>query len=171
LLRPFHNLRLRLRMNYPNPARDKEQEEERPGFFDEDCDWIPRVHGGILLHAWRRKRSEKSNMKLTDNQQVLHHRGNVLVRRQRLAPGEATRWHRDPFHRVTVVLSGDLLSIEFRDSGETAAWNVTIGEVNWVEPTDRLHRAVNVGKEPFEEVVTFFLDRPDAVPQPEADSQ
>jgi hypothetical protein len=28
---------------------------------------------------------------------------------------------------------------------------------------------VNIGKEIFEEVVTFFLDRPDAVPQPEDD--
>jgi quercetin dioxygenase-like cupin family protein len=115
--------------------------------------------------------ARRNQMKLTDNQQVLHHRGNVLVRRQRLTPGDATPWHRDPFHRVTVVLSGDLLSIEFRDGGETATWKVTVGEVDWVEPTDRVHRAVNVGKEPFEEVVTFFLDRPDAVPQPEADSQ
>lgn len=101
------------------------------------------------------------------DQQVLHHRGNYLVRRQRLAPGEATPWHRDPFHRVTVVLSGDLLHIEFRDGGETVPWNITVGEVDWVEPTDRVHRAVNVGKEVFEEVVTFFLDRPDAEPQPE----
>ena len=110
-------------------------------------------------------------MKLTENQQVLHHRENVLVRRQRLAPGEATPWHRDPFQRVTVVLSGDLLCIEFRDGGETATWKVTVGEVDWVEPSDRVHRAVNVGKVPFEEVVIFFLDRPDAVPQPEADFQ
>jgi hypothetical protein len=45
-----------------------------------------------------------------------------------------------------------------------------VGEVDWVEPTDRTHRAVNVGKEVFEEVVVFFLDRSDAVPQPEDDS-
>jgi quercetin dioxygenase-like cupin family protein len=109
-------------------------------------------------------------MKPTANQQVLHHRGNYLVRRQRLAPGEATPWHRDPFHRVTVVLSGDLLNIEFRDGGETQPWRITVGEVDWVEPSDRVHRAVNVGKEVFEEVVTFFLDRPDAEPQPEDDS-
>jgi len=115
-------------------------------------------------------RAEKSNMKQTGQQQVLHHRGNYLVRRQRLAPGEATPWHRDPFHRVTVVLSGDLLNIEFRDGGETLAWKVTVGEVDWVEPSDRIHRAVNVGKEVFEEVVTFFLDRPDAEPQPQDDS-
>ncbi len=109
-------------------------------------------------------------MNLRPNQEVLHHRGNYLVRRQRLAPGEATPWHRDPFHRVTVVLSGDLLNIEFRDGGETQTCQVTVGEVDWSEPTDRVHRAVNVGKEVFEEVVTFFLDRPDAVPQPEDDS-
>jgi quercetin dioxygenase-like cupin family protein len=105
----------------------------------------------------------------TANQQVLHHRENVLVRRQRLEPGEASPWHRDPFHRVTVVLSGDLLAIEFRDGSEAQTWKVTPGEVDWSEPSDRVHRAVNVGKEVFEEVVTFFLDRPDAVPQPEAD--
>jgi quercetin dioxygenase-like cupin family protein len=110
-------------------------------------------------------------MNLIGDQQVLHHRGNILVRRQRLAPGEATPWHRDPFHRVTVVLSGDLLSIEFRDGGETLPWQVTVGEVDWSEPSDRVHRAVNVGKALFEEVVTFFLDRPDAVPQPPDDSQ
>jgi quercetin dioxygenase-like cupin family protein len=109
-------------------------------------------------------------MQLTANQQVLHHRGNTLVRRQRLAPGEATPWHIDPFHRVTVVLSGDHLTIEFRDGGEALSWNVTVGEVDWSEPTDRVHRAVNIGNEIFEEVVTFFLDRPDAEPQPEAAS-
>ena len=101
------------------------------------------------------------------NQQVLHHRGNVLVRRQRLQPGEASPWHRDPFSRMTVVLSGDLLKIEFRDGAEAQMWKVTVGEVDWSEPSDRVHRAVNVGNEVFEEVVTFFLDRPDAVPQPE----
>lgn len=106
-------------------------------------------------------------MKSTENQQVLHHRGNTLVRRQRLALGEATPWHHDPFHRLTVVLSGDLLHIEFRDGEETIPWKVTVGEVAWVEPSERVHRAVNVGKEPFEEVVTFFLDRPDANPQPQ----
>ena len=102
---------------------------------------------------------------------MLHHRGNYLVRLQRLLPGEATPWHRDPFHRVTVVLSGDLLKIEFRDGGEAQTWKITVGEVDWSEPSDRVHRAVNVGKEVFEEVVTFFLDRPDAVPQPEPDSK
>jgi len=101
------------------------------------------------------------------HQETLHRRGKYLVQRLRLAPGEATPWHHDPYHRVSVVLSGDLLHIEFRDGGETLPWKMKVGEVDWVEPTDRVHRAVNVGKEIFEEVVTFFLDRPDAVPQPE----
>jgi quercetin dioxygenase-like cupin family protein len=101
------------------------------------------------------------------NVEVVHHRGNYLVRRQRLSPGQATPWHRDPYHRVTVVLSGDLLNIEFRDGGETRPCKITAGEVDWSEPSDRVHRAVNVGQEVFEEVVTFFLDCSDAVPQPE----
>jgi quercetin dioxygenase-like cupin family protein len=109
-------------------------------------------------------------MKVAPYHEVLHHRGNYLVCRQRLAPGEATPWHRDPFHRVAVVLRGDLLSIEFRDGAESQTWKVTPGEVDWVEPSDRVHRAVNAGKEVFEEVVTFFLDRPDANPQLEEPS-
>jgi hypothetical protein len=41
------------------------------------------------------------------------------------------------------------------------------GEVDWSEPSDRVHRAVNVGQVVFEEVVLFFLDHSEAVPQPE----
>ena len=37
-----------------------------------------------------------------------------MVRRLRLAPGEAMPWHRDPFQRVAVILARDLLSIEYR---------------------------------------------------------
>jgi hypothetical protein len=40
--------------------------------------------------------------------------------------------------------------------------------VDWDEPTDRPHRAVNVGRTPYEEVVVFFLDEPDTVAQPRA---
>lgn len=50
--------------------------------------------------------------------EVLLQRGTTLVRRLRLAPGEAMPWHRDPFHRITVVLSGDEILIEYRDSDE-----------------------------------------------------
>ena len=142
------------------------------------CNGTSCSGAGVLCRdkdVQRRKRVcfelQKSIMKLTANQQVLHHRGNYQVWRIRLAPGEATPWHRDPFHRVTVVLNGDLLKIEFRDGGETQAWEISVGEVDWSEPSDRVHRAVNVGKESFEGVTTFFLDRPEAVPQPLDDSK
>ncbi len=97
----------------------------------------------------------------------LIHRGTTLVRRLSLAPGEAMHWHRDPFHRVTVVLRGDALALEYRDGGEPSRFEVTPGQVDWDEPTDRVHRAVNVGEQPYEEITVFFLDRPDAVAQPE----
>jgi quercetin dioxygenase-like cupin family protein len=99
----------------------------------------------------------------------LFQRGTTLVRRLRLAPGEAMEWHRDPFHRVSVVLSGDALAIEYRDGGDSERFPVKPGQVGWDEPTDRVHRGVNVGQHQYEEVTIFFLDHPDAVPQPSAD--
>ena len=98
--------------------------------------------------------------------EVLFHRGTTCVRRLRLSPGEKMPWHRDPFHRVTVVLCGDMLAIEYRDGGQSQSLKITPGQVDWDEPTDRIHRAVNLGKQPYEEITIFFLDRPDAAPQP-----
>jgi hypothetical protein len=37
---------------------------------------------------------------------------------------------RDPFHRVTVVISADLLNIEFCDGGESQQWEAAVGEVD-----------------------------------------
>ena len=88
------------------------------------------------------------------------------MRRLRLAPGEAMAWHRAPFHRVAVVLCGDVLSIEYRDGGESHRVEIIPGQVEWEEPTLRVHRAVNVGKQPYEQVTVFLLDHPDAVAQP-----
>jgi len=45
---------------------------------------------------------------------------------------------------------------------------VTAGEADWTEPSDRPHRAVNIGSQAYEEIAIFFLDHPDAVPQPNA---
>ena len=98
--------------------------------------------------------------------EVLFKRGTTLVRRMRLAPGEAMPWHRDPFHRVTVVLQGNELAIEYRDGTESQRFSVTSGQVDWDEPTDRIHRGVNVGDVPYEEVTVFFLEQPEDVPQP-----
>lgn len=101
-------------------------------------------------------------------EEVLYHRGTTLVRRLHLAPGETTAWHRDPHHRVTVVLRGDVLSIEYRDGSQPYRTEIIAGQTDWDEPSDRVHRAVNVGQQPYEEVTIFFLERPDAVPQPTA---
>ena len=43
---------------------------------------------------------------------------------------------------------------------------ITPGQVDCEEPTERVHRAVNVGKEIYEQVTVFFLDHPDGGPQP-----
>src|SRR5262249_10255269 len=118
-----------------------------------------------ILSTWR------INMKLAGAPEGVHHRGEYLVRRQRLMPGGGTPWDRDPFYRVAGGLEGGFLSIEVRHRGGGQTRKDTSGEVDWVEPSDRIHRALNVGREVFEEVVTFFLDRPDAEPQPEAESQ
>ena len=97
---------------------------------------------------------------------VILRRGTTLVRRLILQPGEAMPWHVDPYHRVTVVLRGSLLRIEYRDGGGSVTVPVEAGQTDWDEPTDRLHRGVNAGSVPYEEVTVFFLDHPDATPQP-----
>ena len=98
--------------------------------------------------------------------EALFQHGTTLVRRLRLAPGEAMPWHRDPMRRVAIILSGDTLLIEFRDGGESQRVAVTPGQVEWEEPSTRVHRAVNVGMQPHEQVTVFLLDRPGAVAQP-----
>jgi quercetin dioxygenase-like cupin family protein len=112
----------------------------------------------------RRHRTSKGESSLVEER--LFQRGTTLVRRLCLAPGGAMQWHRDPFHRVTVVLRGDALAIEYRDGGESDRFKVTPGQAGWDEPTDRVHRGVNVGDEPYEEITVFFLDNPDAEAQP-----
>ncbi len=103
-------------------------------------------------------------------EEVLEKRGTILVRRQRLNPGQSTPWHRDPYHRVTVVLSGDALAIEYPDGTVAESFRVTAGHVAWDEPFDRAHRGTNVGSELYEEVAIFFLDSPDSEPQPRVEA-
>jgi hypothetical protein len=97
--------------------------------------------------------------------EILFRRGTTLVRRLCLAPGEAMPWHRDPYHRVSVVLSGNELAIEDRGTGEIDHFPVGPGQVDWDEPSDRI-RGINTGARRYEEITVFFLDEPDAVPQP-----
>ena len=98
--------------------------------------------------------------------EILFRRGTNLVRRLCLAPGEAMPWHRDPYHRVSVVLSGDELAIEDRGTGKIDRFPIGRGQVDWDEPSDRIHRGINTGAQRYEEITVFFLDEPDAVPQP-----
>ena len=100
--------------------------------------------------------------------EVLSRDPRLLIHRAVLEPGEATAWHRDACRRFTVVVSGDELTIEFRD-GERVVVPVQPGLAEWDEPTERIHRAVNTGSSTFEEVVTFLLESADQVPQPEDD--
>ena len=92
--------------------------------------------------------------------------GTTFVRRMTLEPGETTPWHVDPFHRVTVIVHGDALAIEYRDGSESERLDMRAGQVDWDAPTERVHRASNAGTATYEEVTIFFLDRADAVPQP-----
>ena len=85
-------------------------------------------------------------------------RGGIVVRRQVLEPGEATPWHVDPQHRVTVVLTGDTLRIEYKDGGEPLIIAFESGQADWDEPSDRSHRAVNLGSTRYEEIAVFLPD-------------
>jgi quercetin dioxygenase-like cupin family protein len=98
--------------------------------------------------------------------QVLYRRGNTLVRRLRLEPGEAMPWHVDPYQRVSVVVEGRSLAIEYRGAGDLQQLEVRPGQTDWDEPIERPHRGVNTGEVPYEEVTVFFLDAADSVPQP-----
>lgn len=85
-------------------------------------------------------------------------RNGVRIHRSRLEPGEASPWHIDTSHRVTVVLQGGSLRIEYEDGGEPASVTVVDGQVGWDEPSGpRVHRAVNCGATAYEEVVISLL--------------
>jgi len=99
-------------------------------------------------------------------EETLTQRGTTLVRRLVLEPGEATPWHIDPYLRLTVIVRGEALAIEYRDERGTERFEVASGRADWDAPTDQVHRAVNVGGGTYEEVTIIFLDRPDAIPQP-----
>src|SRR5262249_2222011 len=98
--------------------------------------------------------------------QILYRRKGILVWRASLGPGESSGWHVDTCERVTVVVSGDRLAIQYRDGGQAEEFAVSGGQVDLDQPTGRVHRAVNVGRERYDEVVTFFLDHEGEDPQP-----
>jgi hypothetical protein len=100
--------------------------------------------------------------------EVITRRDDLLIRRAILAPGEATPWHIDVTHRFTVVVRGDRLAIEFHEGDDRQEFAVHPGLADWDAPELRLHRAVNVGAETFEEVVMFLLEPGCGDPQPQS---
>jgi hypothetical protein len=94
-------------------------------------------------------------------------RNDLIIRRHILEPGEALPWHTDQCHRFTVVVRGERIQLEFRNTDETIPIEVHPGLADWDKPEPRVHRAVNVGTTPYEEVIMFFLDPPGIEPQPE----
>ncbi|HTT24611.1 MAG TPA: hypothetical protein VMG82_37185 [Candidatus Sulfotelmatobacter sp.] len=40
------------------------------------------------------------------------------------------------------------------------------GQTDWETPSERVHRAINVGQKPYQQITIFLLDRPDGIPQP-----
>ena len=98
--------------------------------------------------------------------EIITRRDDLMIRRLVLDPGESMPWHTDACHRFSVIVRGQHLTIEFRNTGERIGVAVHPGMVGWDEPDARVHRAVNTGSTPYEEVVTFFLSVPGLAPQP-----
>ena len=100
--------------------------------------------------------------------ETISQRENLIIRRHILEPGEALPWHTDLCHRFTVVVTGEALSIEYSESGEIETFPVHAGMADWDAPQPRVHRGINAGTVPYEEVIIFFIDKPNMEPQPEA---
>ena len=61
---------------------------------------------------------------------------------------------------MSVVLQGEQLRIEYQHGGEPELVPVVAGQVEWDEPSaPRVHRAVNSGQLPYEEVVVVLIER------------
>jgi len=93
-------------------------------------------------------------------------RDDLVIWKMTLLPGEASHWHTDNCSRFTVIVTGDKLGIEFRDSKERLDLDVQPGSSGWDEPESRVHRAVNIGLEEYVEIVTFYREHSAIVPQP-----
>ena len=92
--------------------------------------------------------------------ETITRRADLVIRRHILEPGEALPWHTDLCHRFTVVVTGDRLSIEYRESGEVETFPVHPGLADWDAPLPKVHRGINAGTVPYKEVIIFFLDEP-----------
>ena len=101
--------------------------------------------------------------------QSLFRHGTTMVRRLRLAPGRLCHGIATRFAGLLwcSVATCSRLSTVIGARANTSRSRRR--QVEWEEPTKRIHRAVNVGKKDYEQVTVFLLDHPDAVPQPSED--
>jgi len=99
--------------------------------------------------------------------ETISERRDVIIRRHILEPGEALPWHMDLCHRFSVIIQGEAISIEYRESKEKKIIKVHPGLAEWDAPQAKVHRAINIGKVPYEEVIIFFIGNPVTEPQPE----
>jgi hypothetical protein len=100
--------------------------------------------------------------------ETISERTDVIIRRHILEPGETLPWHTDLCHRFSVIVQGEAIAIEYRESKEMKTISVHPGLAEWDAPQSKVHRAINVGKVRYEEVIIFFIDNPGLEPQPEA---
>jgi len=63
--------------------------------------------------------------------EVITRRDDLRMRRLVLGPGEAMPWHTDACHRFSVIVCGQQLTIEFRETGEQIGVVVHPGMVGW----------------------------------------
>jgi hypothetical protein len=99
--------------------------------------------------------------------ETITQRPNLIIRRHILEPGETLPWHSDACHRFSVIIRGEAIAIEYRDSEEIKTIPVYPGLAEWDAPQSKIHRAINTGKVPYEEVIIFLIDQPGIEPQPE----
>lgn len=100
--------------------------------------------------------------------ETISQRADLIIRRHILEPGEMLPWHTDLCHRFSVIVRGEAIAIEYRDSKEIEHLVVHAGLAEWDAPQSKVHRAVNVGKCTYEEIIMFFTDGPGTEPQPQA---
>lgn len=58
------------------------------------------------------------------------------------------------------------MRIEYLQGSEATEFDVHSGLCGWDDPEDRVHQAVNAGRDAYEGVVTLLRVGPDGEPQP-----
>ena len=84
----------------------------------------------VIKDFFDRYKNEDQRMK----SETISERDDLIIRRHILEPGEALPWHTDLCHRFTVVVTGEKLHIEFRDTGQIETIPVHPGLADWDKP-------------------------------------